>query len=86
MKNFEPLVTIVIPVFNGSNYVTSAINSALAQTYNKVEIVVVNDGSTDNTEEIVKSYGNKIRYFIKKNGGVASALNFAILKTMYYLI
>lgn len=75
-------VSIVIPVFNGSNYLREAIDSALAQTYPNIEIVVVNDGSSDNgeTERIALSYGDKIRYFSKKNGGVASALNLAIEK------
>lgn len=57
-----------------------AIDSALAQTYKNVEVIVVNDGSTDDTDKIAKSYGNKIRYFKKKNGGVSSALNLGISK------
>ena len=70
-------VSIVIPVYNGSNYLREAIDSALAQTYKNLEVIVVNDGSDDGgkTEEIAKSYGNRIRYFYKENGGVASALN-----------
>ena len=75
---FNPLVSIVIPVYNGANYVAEAIESALKQTYKNIEIIVVNDGSTDNTEKIVKKYGDKIRYFYKENGGVASALNLGI--------
>ena len=75
---FAPLVSIVIPVYNGSNYMREAVDSALAQTYKNIEIIIVNDGSTDNTEEIAKSYGDKIRYFAKENGGVATALNLAI--------
>ncbi len=78
--NFNPLVSIIIPVYNGSNYMREAIDSALAQTYNNIEVIVVNDGSTDNTEEIAKSYGKKIRYYAKENGGVATALNLAIKK------
>lgn len=76
----EPLVSIIIPVYNGSNYMREAIDSALAQTYHNVEVVVVNDGSKDNgqTEEIAKSYGDRIRYFSKPNGGVSSALNMGI--------
>jgi len=76
----DPLVSIVIPVYNGSNYLASAINSALAQTYKNVEIIVVNDGSTDGgaTEALAKSYGDRIKYYYKENGGVATALNFAI--------
>ena len=75
---FNPLVSIVIPVYNGANYVSEAIESALKQTYKNIEVIVVNDGSTDNTEKIVKKYGDKIRYFYKENGGVASALNLGI--------
>lgn len=75
---FNPLVSVIIPVYNGSNYIKEAIDSALAQTYDNIEIIVVNDGSIDDTEKIVKSYGDKIRYFSKENGGVASALNLAL--------
>ncbi len=74
----NPLVTVVIPVYNGSNYVKDAIDSALNQTYKNIEIIVVNDGSKDNTEEICLSYGDKIRYFPKENGGVSTALNLGI--------
>ena len=77
-EKFNPLVSIVIPVYNGSNYMREAIDSALAQTYDNIEIIVVNDGSKDNTEEIALSYGDKIRYFTKENGGVATALNLGI--------
>lgn len=76
----EPLVSIVIPVYNGENFLSEAIDSALAQTYKNIEIIVVNDGSKDNTEEIALSYGDKIRYFSKPNGGVSSALNLGIEK------
>jgi glycosyltransferase involved in cell wall biosynthesis len=81
-NNFNPKVSIVIPVYNGSNYVKEAIDSALSQTYDNVEVIVVNDGSTDGgkTDEICESYGDRIRYFLKENGGVASALNMGIEK------
>jgi glycosyltransferase involved in cell wall biosynthesis len=77
-----PKVSIVIPVYNGANYLSKAIESALAQTYQNIEIVVVNDGSSDDgkTQSIALSYGDKIRYFYKENGGVGSALNYAIKK------
>ena len=82
MTNHNPKVSIIIPVYNGSNYLKEAIDSAIAQTYKNIEIIVVNDGSNDDgaTEEIAKSYGNKIRYFKKENGGVATALNLGIKK------
>ena len=81
-KPFNPKVSIVIPVYNGSNYLKEAIDSALAQTYENTEVIVINDGSNDKgkTDKICKSYGNKIRYFKKENGGVASALNMGIEK------
>lgn len=78
--NKNPLVSIIIPVYNGSNYIKNAIESALNQTYKNIEIIVVNDGSTDETEEIVLEFGDKVRYFYKENGGVATALNLAIEK------
>lgn len=76
---YQPKVTIIIPVYNGSNFLSEAIDSALAQTYKNIEIVVINDGSKDDgkTEEIALSYGDKITYYLKENGGVSSALNYA---------
>ena len=79
-EKFKPLVSIIIPVYNGSDYMREAIDSALAQTYENTEIIVVNDGSRDDgaTERIAKGYGDRIRYFYKENGGVSSALNTGI--------
>lgn len=76
----NPKVTIIIPVYNGSNFVKQAIESAINQTYKNVEILVVNDGSTDDgkTEKAVLEFGDKVRYIKKENGGVASALNLGI--------
>lgn len=75
-----PKVSIIIPVYNGANYVQEAIDSALSQTYGNIEVLVVNDGSNDNgaTEKIALSYGDSIRYFSKENGGVSTALNMGI--------
>jgi len=74
------MISIVIPVFNGGDYLASAIDSALSQDYSNFEVIVVNDGSSDKgvTENIALSYGDNIRYYFKSNGGVASALNFGI--------
>lgn len=80
MQEFHPLVSVVIPVYNGSNYLREAIDSALGQTYRNCEVIVVNDGSSDGgaTHDIVLSYGSRVRYFEKQNGGVSSALNLGI--------
>ena len=79
-STFLPKVSIVIPVYNGANFMGAAIDSALAQTYPNIEVIVVNDGSCDDgaTREIALSYGDRIRYFEKENGGVSSALNCGI--------
>lgn len=78
--SYYPLVSIVIPAYKAANYLAEAIDSALAQTYGNIEIIVVNDGSPDEgkTREIALSYGDKIRYIEKENGGSSSALNTGI--------
>lgn len=76
----NPKVSIIIPVYNGEKYIETAIRSALDQTYENIEIIVINDGSTDKTEEICTSYGNKIKYYKKENGGVSTVLNMALKK------
>ena len=70
-------ISIIIPVYNGANYLRNAIDSALEQTYDNCEVLVINDGSSDDgaTERIAAEYGERIRYFYKENGGVATALN-----------
>lgn len=75
--SFEPMVSIIVPVYNGANYMREAIDSALAQSYKNIEVIVVNDGSRDDgeTDRIALSYGSKIRYIHKENGGVSTALN-----------
>lgn len=83
-REYNPKVSIVIPVYNGSNYLREAIDSALNQSYKNIEIIVVNDGSNDDdrTEKIALSYGDKIRYFSKENGGSSSAINVGIKNMM----
>lgn len=75
-----PLVTIAIPVNNGADYLGEAIDSALAQTYPNVEIVVVNDGSEDDgaTDAVARRFGDRIRYIVQENRGVSGALNTAL--------
>lgn len=75
---FAPLVSIVIPVYNGEIFLRDAVDSALCQTYPHCEVLVVNDGSEDGTGAVLREYGDRIRVFSKPNGGVASALNTGI--------
>mgnify|MGYP001212638241 FL=1 len=75
----KPLVTIIIPCFNAEIAIQTALKSLLAQTYKKIEIIVVNDASTDNTEKAIKeiaSTDKRVRYIkLEKNGGAYNARN-----------
>lgn len=72
----EILFSIVLPVYNGEQYIEDTIQSVLNQTYNNYELIVVNDGSTDRTHEIVKKYEqSNIKIVYKQNGGVSTARN-----------
>lgn len=70
-----PMVTIVIPVYNGESFIHECVSSALDQTYARTEVLVVDDGSSDSTPDILKTFGDRIRVVRKRNGGTASALN-----------
>ena len=77
----NPKFSIIIPTYNHANYLGEAINSALSQSYEDFEIVICNDGSTDNTNEVINSFNSsKIISFEKPNDGTVSALNSCILK------
>ena len=71
-------VSIIIPVYNAEQFLDECINSALNQTYNNIEIIAVNDGSTDNSKNILEKFNSKIKIIHKINGGTASALNAGI--------
>ena len=73
-----PLISIVIPTYNRADYIREAVDSALGQDYPNFEVIVVDDGSTDDTPQICAEYGEKIRYIQKRNGGTGSALNCGI--------
>ncbi len=73
--NDAPLVSILINNYNYARFLDEAIASALNQTYGAVEVIVVDDGSTDNSRSVVASYGNRVRLIAKGNGGQASAFN-----------
>jgi glycosyltransferase involved in cell wall biosynthesis len=68
-------VTIVIPTYNRAHLVGHAIESALNQTYQNLEVFVVDDGSTDNTKEVVESYGSRVKYIYQENAGPSAARN-----------
>ncbi len=68
----RPLVSVVIPCYKQAQYLPEAIDSALAQTYPAVEVIVVNDGSPDDTEEVARGYGDRIVYIHKPNGGLSA--------------
>lgn len=70
-----PKVSVIIPSYNSAKYLSEAIDSALNQTFKDFELIVVDDGSTDNTAEILSKYGNKIRCFSQENKGVSAARN-----------
>ena len=75
------LVSVIIPAFNSAKFLPQAIESVLGQSYSKVELIVVNDGSTDNTEEVIGPYRNKLLHFYKENGGPGNARNFGVVKS-----
>lgn len=79
-KNLQPLVSIIIPTFNGAKFLSEAIQSALDQTYRPIEIIVVDDGSTDNTQEIIASYTGYscFKSVFQSNKGQASARNLGL--------
>lgn len=79
----NPLISVVIPVFNAEKYLKQCIDCVVAQTYDNYEIIIINDGSTDKSGEIIDYYTkkyDKIHSFLKQNGGVSSARNYGIDK------
>lgn len=71
----EPLVSVVIPVFNGERFLREAVQSVLDQKYSPVEIIVVDDGSTDGTATVARSLPETVRYLYQTNQGPAAARN-----------
>ena len=81
----EP-VSVIIPTYNRAEFLKKAIDSVLAQTYPHYELLVVDDGSEDNTAELVSSYGHKLRYIKQQNRGAAAARNAGIEAARYDLL
>jgi hypothetical protein len=71
----EPLVSVIIPNYNYANYIQDSIASVINQSYRNVEIIVVDDGSTDNSVEVIEKYGNSVTLIQKENSGVSAARN-----------
>jgi len=75
--------SVVIPAYNAAGFVRRTIDSVLAQTFKDHEIIVIDDGSTDNTAETVKSYGDRIRYIYQDNAGGGAGRNTGIAAAQY---
>lgn len=73
-------VSVVIPVYNSETYLEECLNSVISQTYQNIEIIVIDDGSTDSSPDILKKYSDRVNVFSQKNNGLASALNLGISK------
>lgn len=73
----DPLVSIIVPVYNGEKFLGQCMNSLVTQQFKDIEIIVVDDGSTDGTKRILEqfSFFRNLRYFYKENGGTGDALN-----------
>lgn len=74
--NEQPIFTVIIPTYNREFFLKRTVDSILAQTFKDLELIIVDDGSTDNTKKLIDSYeDNRIIYFYKENGGQNSAVN-----------
>lgn len=74
----NPLVSVIVPIYNTESYLNDCLDSVISQTYDNIEVILVDDGSTDNSREIALEYRNmdrRIKYFYKENGGLSSARN-----------
>jgi len=78
-NEFNNQISVIVPVYNGEKYLPEAIESILAQTYKNIELIVIDDGSTDNSRDIALSYPN-VKYFYQENKGVSAARNLGIQK------
>ena len=81
-----PKISVIIPAYNSGGTIERAVNSALLQTYSDIEVIVVNDGSVDDTEERVREIIKKdprVRLFTKKNAGVSAARNDGIMEMVH---
>lgn len=80
----KDLISIIVPVYNVEEYLVECLDSIVKQSYSNIEIIIVDDGSTDGSGKICKEYlkkDNRIKYYKKKNGGLSSARNYGIKKS-----
>ena len=82
MSDGRPLVTVTIPAYNHESYVQMAIDSVMGQSYENIDLIVIDDGSTDHTAEKIREccdrYGERIRFVSQKNQGLVRTLNLGI--------
>jgi len=74
----NPLVSVIVPAYNAERFLAESIESVFAQTYSPIEIVVINDGSTDGTEAVARRFSPRITFASQPNGGISAARNAAI--------
>ena len=90
-QNNQPLFSIIIPCYNSAAYIDRCLQSCLSSTFDNFELIIINDGSTDNTLEKVKKYSehdNRIKIYSKENGGYVSAVNYGLnhVKGIYFML
>jgi len=76
----ESLISVIIPVYNGEKYLAEAIESVLAQTYPRTEIIVIDDGSADRSADVARNFSKTIRYYYQANSGSGAARNTGVQK------
>ena len=89
MKSWRPLVSICIPAYNAGKYIAEALDSVLGQTYSRIEVIVVNDGSSDETEAVLETYAKadiRLKVFHRPNKGAAASRNYAFNQSKGELI
>lgn len=78
MSTDPPFISVIMPVYNGEKLLTTSIESVLKQNHPSLELIIVDDGSTDNSKEIAKSFENHIKYLYQENQGAAAARNLGL--------
>lgn len=77
----QPLISVIVTVYNGEKYIAEALKSIFNQDYPNLEVIVIDDGSTDATKERVQQFSDRMSYFYQKNAGIAAAKNLGIEKS-----